>query len=905
MPESRAPELEPKVRAHLLHCWLQGRGTSLRDTAMAIGELRMQSDGGEAADAPPLDDVDEAEGGSGERKEWASTAIRNYWRGLKASGVLIPAEQMPRGRSVGFNLTGRPVEECTLGSMLRPYLAGSSLSARDRRELKTGLRKVLPQLTGVALQGTKTDEMVMVAASRVGPELVPTLVELLEALPSGGSEYARLLRKCMRDAFAQGNAVVMLPALQHRDAWAVWMDEHLPPAVDGRTPPVVERARRACKRLQLELEAMTPEERGGPVPATPRDVDPSLASRAIERVLTVHGDHRQYPLFRKELVRLGEQGLGPYRAGAELGAGLLVLADGKHPTPAFYLRSQELANNAATWPALLATMEEHRVASSMIEFARWVRDFSTLSDKELKQQRDESGRKQFPARRQKIEVELGAETGRIRAFRAFLGAAMNLLGVPGEECTEDRVFGISFEDLTDKIIEAWEARVAANKARAERGIPALGVVRHEASTGLHGLIAAGGMIASMAYDRSRHARGAKGLKMRKGRNGKDLGLDYDAARMQEKTVGETAFLEAYTYSRTTAGNLSNQRGGAQHATHKNKELTFADTPLCDLIPGELALLWKRIQSGRPDPSLPFEVLRAFACSLIATGQMRIEELAHIRQDKQLSPAMRERRGIALRCVDRKDNICAHEVAFNDALQPKWLVDYVFDIAIPALLEKHSARGHAQHPFVFMDANGRPWGDPKESEDGKVRNQRLVQTRKSKLVAMFKDFRLQALRRAGKPILNSHGNNTAHADRGRMANIATNLEGVGAERAGRLMGHLGTQGQGGRASTAERSYSRSNLEANRRTLHAVLLSRDWYRREYGLVTHASGDNGAPARSLPRAAPAEPRSLDDELDAIYARAEQFKLDPAVVNTLVTRAMAKWELTPPAAGALRLAK
>ena len=203
----------------------------------------------------------------------------------------------------------------------------------------------------------------------------------------------------------------------------------------------------------------------------------------------------------------------------------------------------------------------------------------------------------------------------------------------------------------------------------------------------------------------------------------------------------------------------------------------------------------------------------------------------MRDDRHFTAAHRRDGGIYLAAHDRKGDYCDHHVPLNEALTPRWLIDYVMDVARPALLRKWEEGGHEPHHFIFMDAKGRPFGDPVERENGKVRNQRLIKTRKGKLIAMFSDFRVTAMIAAGRRVVEAHGNNTSHGDRGRIGNIGANLASVGEERTARLLGHL-VKNAGGRVSTVARAYSRASLEANRATLHDILMSRGWYAERHG-------------------------------------------------------------------------
>lgn len=866
---SRADELGPKVRAHLLDCWLAQEPVSLRGLSIAVGELRTKKDGN-----------------GNIVYEWTSTGLRNYWKAMANQGILIPAtgevatiEEKLGFHARGLNLTGRLLTDCSLRTMLEPFLADPEVSKEDKRVLKEGLRRVLSGLTGVPLAGTKTDHMVLVAASRVAPDLVPKLTGLLRAENAKGAEYARVFRNCLRHAMAHGNAVAIFVAPRPDDQWTAWVGRHLPLAAEGPTNPHVDRARCAISALRVELEAMTVEERGGPMPATPDDLPASLATKAITRVLTIRGDHRQMPLYRRQLLKLGERGLGPYRGGATIGADLVVLADAIHWSPHYFLHSTKPAENAATWEALLATLHESKIAPEMIPFVEWVRDFSTLPDRELSQRKDEKGRKVFPMRRKSFLVEGAAELGRIRAFRAYLGAAVTLSGVAPRDCVAEVTFGQDFEILTDAIVEEWAKRVDANDARKQIGVPPLGLAKHNASTGLLNLIAVGGMIALMGFERSRHQRGQPGATAKAGRDGHVLGVDWNKLRSSEKTVGEHLFATAYEHSRMTGMKLQDDRGGALATTHKPKKEVFADTPTADLIPAELELLRRRIDGKHKDDGLAFDAMSLFGGGIVASGASRIEELAHMRCDRNFTAEHRADMGIYLAEWDRKGDYCAHEIPLNEALTPRWLIAYVLDVSRPKLLKRWIAAGNEPHQFVFMNASGRPFGDPNESEDGKRRDARVINKRKGKLIELFKDVRLRALVNAKLPILDGYATAGSHGDRGRIGNIGVNLKTVGAGRTGRLLGH-----RAARSSTVERSYSRIELEANRETLHDILMSRPWYARRYGTpVATAQGYS----------------SFGAERDWILTHARDSGLSGEIVGGMLKEAMMRWKTTSTGGG------
>jgi hypothetical protein len=819
MPPSKAPQLVAPVREHALQCWLSGELTSRRKVAAALGMLKTTKDGSESV----------------------STCLRNYLHRLKGEGVVLrvggddpdgPAEKLGF-RIAGFNYAGRPLAEQSLRDALAPLLSDPGVKQANKQLLKEGLRLLLPSLTGVDLRGTKTDEMVLVAASRIKPDAVSGLQQLaLDLDHPKRNEFGRMIRHLMRYAHERNLIALVLPAKTKQDAWTSWIDAHLPIATKGPTSAQRDRQRRACRRLREQLIAMRP----ASMPATPDDVTPAMANAALERLVTVHGDWRNYPIYRRDLLDLGIEGLGPYRSVARIGIDLVRKYDGVHASPWFYLydsRAAERGKKFEPWASLIAAVQEHGLPASMLDFVGWVRDYSSLSDSQLSKVRDPlTGLRRFPKIRPAVrQVQYSAQMHRIQVFRAWLGIAVHILKIPPAECTPERIFGVEFDEIALAMRQEWERRAEASKERAVHGLPAVGGVRHAASAGLHDTIVLAGVIALLGYDKSRHERGL-GLSGRKvAPSGRDAGVDMNGLRQADmQTVGEDRLAAAYAFGQALAKQLLGARGGRHVTTNKSREVVYADVPTMDLIPDAVDAIAARLAAKQKDDELPFDALRVFLAAIVASGAVRIEECAHLRQDVHFAAECRRAMVFSLRSVDRKGGYCNHVVPLTEELTPRWFVSYVMDVARPKVLARWTAVGHAPHEFIFMDRNGRPFGDPFESADGKARNKRLICTRKTKLEGMFLDFRISAMLAAKNEITLAHGNNTPHADRGRVGNICRNTAGIGAARGGQLLGHVGS-------TTVDRSYSIACGEAHRAILREVLQTRDWYARRHDVSRQA--------------------------------------------------------------------
>lgn len=116
--------------------------------------------------------------------------------------------------------------------------------------------------------------------------------------------------------------------------------------------------------------------------------------------------------------------------------------------------------------------------------------------------------------------------------------------------------------------------------------------------------------------------------------------------------------------------------------------------------------------------------------LVSTG-MRISETAHVRLDLQYREELRAKRECHLRAVDRKDtrNTLSHECMVRERYVPHWLEQLYLEQARPFFMREwplttgpRKKRGEVQqHPWLFVDRRGRPFGCPGEDGDGEGRD----------------------------------------------------------------------------------------------------------------------------------------------------------------------------------------
>ena len=414
MTVSKAPELTPLLREHALQCWLAQEPTSRRKIAQVVGCLQVDDKGNETV----------------------STALKNLLKRLRDDGAMITVGESAAVdaklgfRIQGFNFTGRPVAAQSLRDALGPYLADRGVKQTHKSLLKEGLRHVLPGLTGVQLRGTKTDEMVLVAASRVRPESVGLLLQMVADLEHRKqSEFGRAIRNLLRYAHERDLLAIVLPARTEESPFETWLAATLPMATTGKTDPKRDRERRACRRLHEQLIEML----GAGAPATPDDTTVEQANAALDRLITINGDWRNHAVYRRELLDLGVRGIGPYRTVAAIGHGIMVKHDGVHLAPWFYLfeaTAAEKRGKGDQWDSLLTAVDERGFPSAVRDLITWVRDYSTLSDTQLAKARNADGSRRFPLLRPDIrEVKRAAAMSRVRAFRAWLGIAVHVLHI--------------------------------------------------------------------------------------------------------------------------------------------------------------------------------------------------------------------------------------------------------------------------------------------------------------------------------------------------------------------------------------------------------------------------------------------------------------------------------------------
>ena len=162
------------------------------------------------------------------------------------------------------------------------------------------------------------------------------------------------------------------------------------------------------------------------------------------------------------------------------------------------------------------------------------------------------------------------------------------------------------------------------------------------------------MITLLAYDKSRHERKFRASRRKESRRGRDIGVDMNALRTADRqTEAEVQFAHAYEFSRRLSDKVIDNRGGKTATTNKLKSVVFEDVPTVDLIPGAVDDIRRRLDAKRHDHDLPFDAVQVFFAAIVASGAVRIEECAHMRDDLHFDAKLRAASAIYLRAIDRK------------------------------------------------------------------------------------------------------------------------------------------------------------------------------------------------------------------------------------------------------------
>ena len=362
---------------------------------------------------------------------------------------------------------------------------------------------------------------------------------------------------------------------------------------------------------------------------------------------------------------------------------------------------------------MLALLQSHGFPSETIDFLRWYAEYITMPARDLLKREN---RKRFPERRSDHQLSPNSVARRAVALRAYLGAAVNILGLAPESLTPGVLFGTGFDDIAHALVDWWhdrrEARLQVGDDSAISG--ALG----------HYLVSIG-MMCFTRYELMRFTRrlSVAVIDKESNTNPKDRTIRIDT--MTEEGVAKTpaeqaswdAYRLAYAIKNKLESMVKDERGANRAGVpeFKNIKVMMGNTPpqwFITILSGCIEDVRSGIKKGRHD--YKFHKLVRDTVDLafhISTG-CRSEESCLIRLDRHLTPERLRTRVIALQASERKNNK-DHEVVLHRTYLPDDVLSFYLERSRPFFMRDQYLAAHPDevraHPFFLVSTRGNPYG----------------------------------------------------------------------------------------------------------------------------------------------------------------------------------------------------
>jgi hypothetical protein len=295
-----------------------------------------------------------------------------------------------------------------------------------------------------------------------------------------------------------------------------------------------------------------------------------------------------------------------------------------------------------------------------------------------------------------------------------LGVAVHRLGIRLDERLPEEVFGGMLPQVLDECEAWWREKFERGEVTAAHTSTLAG--SHRAAAGF----------AYVLWGRCRHERRAT-------TRGDHLSDRLRDRRAQAAVAMDPVEEDLYYGYETASGmadtvdkSLANSPRGAGRNTRKDIKLVVERTPHSywfSTLRRMLAEAQRRRAAG--DRSRVYSLLVQATYRLawqISTG-MRWQEMHHVRLDIQYDADHRRRRECHLRPIDRK-NAQEHTTAVDVVYVPAWLESEWLLVCRPILL------GKRDHPWLFVQVNGKPIGCVEERADGTGRDELAYESRLS-------------------------------------------------------------------------------------------------------------------------------------------------------------------------------
>lgn len=616
-----------------------------------------------------------------------------------------------------FNWSDVPVEQATLGHALEPYL--NDVEVPEWR--KVTVRKALRFKCGLPTQCG--DTVLLAAAARIpGTKLyeLPQAVHA-EAAERFQSQTAKNYRSAMTDvlAYAARRRLIpmVFPYFVVPDAWAEFTDRYFPLTDAGESPRYVKRHRNGMSYIRRAAVALYGDD------VTPGDITRERAEEIAEYLGVTEGKRDAVLKARGTMRELAHTfQTGPFVEQAPTDQFLVRTRHGLRPV--IYLRGADDACFAPGWEGFLQLLAACEFPNETIDYLRWYGVYITMSPRELMKREN---RRRYPDRQDAHRLSPNSLARRIVALRAYLGAAVNVLGMKPGALTPDVVFGTGFDEIAHTLADWWHDRREAR--RAEGGDTAIaGALGH--------YIVSVGMVCYTRYELLRFNRrlSVAVIERMSASNPSDRTVRIDTvaeegvAKTPQEQAAWDAYRQAYALENKLQAMVKEERGANQAGEPEFKDLKemMANTPPQWFIT-ILERCTARVREGirKNDQSMTHHKLVRDTVDLafhISTG-CRSEESCLIRVDTHLAPERLATRVVRLLAEERKNNR-EHEVLLQPAYLPDDILMYYLEHTRPYLMRDQYLRPHRvggrgpkvtrpervqDHPFFLVTTRGTAYG----------------------------------------------------------------------------------------------------------------------------------------------------------------------------------------------------
>lgn len=614
-----------------------------------------------------------------------------------------------------LNLTSREVEETTLTHVVDPFLERKNVSDYVRRQVRSAMRMLFD------LKTRCPDDDIVAAAHQMDASSLHALGEDIHdrAVAEGKAERTAKnlrtsVRKALRTEAKARNVPMVFPRVWLHPQWQEAKNRYLP--VDGG--PIGDAdltgSLRALWERYHEICAGLFPERGD----APSAITQDMAEEAIREMMGRRGrrtGNRLRCLLRNIARHFGE---GPYTNVVSHQPGV----KGQQGVTNGVNLVRPSGESVRTYEGFLAVFDEHGFSAEWREFFEWYEQYSTVPFEEL---RDGTGR--FPTSRPAArELKQQSLMSRTNGVRAYLGVAVNRLGMDPAEMRLHEVFGFkAWDEIIAETYRWWKKRY--------RG----GEVSWKYSSGLKDIVIHSGLIAEALYVRLRHQRNREVSGLGENRRAARTGAVRREEMQGDLTAEELALLRSYEASGDHGTHITSEmeRAPKGHAETTMKDLRelVHETPhtwYIRLHEGALERVQRMKRRGEDgDEEYHTWVHYTYALGMLMSTGVRLSGLTHVRLDEQYGQRQREQRVVELRAVDRK-NKRSHSARVVEKYVPDWLEEEYLERSRPFFLERFREETGTDHPWLFVKPDGSPWGCLGEDEDAAGRDAAGWEIRKS-------------------------------------------------------------------------------------------------------------------------------------------------------------------------------